>query len=75
MKIEMLEGMVKARKGNYVVYDIDYLMEHLAKEVCLLQRYRVNKQRCKQLDYEAVLKEVREGMFAKEIPDEISSGD
>ena len=34
------KGTKKARYANYVIYDIDYLLDHLAQEVYLLESYR-----------------------------------
>ena len=59
MKIECSDKAVKVRKANFVMYDIDYLLDHLAQEICLLETYRLNKQKCKQIDWETVLREVK----------------
>lgn len=34
------KGTKKIRTGNYVIYDIDYLLDNLAREVCLLETVR-----------------------------------
>lgn len=34
------KGTVKARFGNYIVYDIDYLLENLSREITLLTQAR-----------------------------------
>ena len=59
MKIEIPEGTLKFRKGNFVLYDINYLLDHLSQEVHLLEEYRQNKKTHPQVDWESVLSEVR----------------
>lgn len=34
--VELRAGMKKFRSGNFVIYDIDYLLEHLAREIFML---------------------------------------
>lgn len=34
--VELKNGMKKFRSGNFVVYDIDYLLENLAREISML---------------------------------------
>lgn len=34
--VELKDGMKKLRSGNFVIYDIDYLLENLAREICML---------------------------------------
>lgn len=41
--IEFDENTKKTRKGNIVVYDIDYLLDNLAREVYLLESYRQHR--------------------------------
>lgn len=36
MNIDIKDGTKKIRLGNYVVYDVDYLLDHLASEVSLM---------------------------------------
>lgn len=36
MNIEISKGCLKKRQGKYVVYDVDFLLSHLASEVALL---------------------------------------
>ena len=59
MRIDIPEKTLKFRKGNFVLYDIDYLLDHLAQEVHLLEEYRQNKKKHPQVDWESVLSEVR----------------
>ena len=40
MNINVADGVLKARKGDYVLYNVDYLLDHLAREVHLLEEYR-----------------------------------
>lgn len=35
--IDIPDGIKKARTKNYVVYDIDWLLDHLAQEIYLLE--------------------------------------
>ncbi len=39
-KLCVPKGVVKARFGNYIVYDIDYLLENLSREITLLTQAR-----------------------------------
>lgn len=41
--IEVNDNIKKMRKGNIVVYDIDFLLDNLAREVYLLESYRQHK--------------------------------
>lgn len=34
--VELKDGIKKLRSENFVVYDIDYLFENLAREICML---------------------------------------
>lgn len=34
------KGLLKARHGNYVVYDVDYLLDNLAREVNIMESVR-----------------------------------
>ena len=45
MKIELNDSVRKARHKNLVIYDIDYLLDHLAREIYLLENYRQQKER------------------------------
>ena len=58
MKIEIPEKTLKYRKGNYVLYDINYLLDHLSQEVHLLEEYRLNKG--KKVEWELLLNRIRE---------------
>lgn len=37
--------ILKARSGDYVVYKVDYLLDHLAREICLLECSREKTKR------------------------------
>ena len=37
------QGTVKARKGNFVIYDINYLLENLANEIYILMKAKYAK--------------------------------
>ena len=37
MNVEIKDGTLKARHGKYVVYDVDYLLKNLSREVYLLE--------------------------------------
>lgn len=58
MKIDIPEKTLKFRKGKYVLYDIDYLLDHLSQEVHLLEEYRRNKG--KKVEWEMLLNQIRE---------------
>lgn len=58
MKIEIPEKTLKYRKGNYVLYDINYLLDHLSQEVHILEEYRRNKG--KKVEWELLLNRIRE---------------
>ena len=45
MTIEVNDGVRKARHKNLVIYDIDYLLKHLAREIYLLEGYRQSKEK------------------------------
>ena len=34
------EGLKKARNGNYVIYDVDFLLDNLAREVNIMESAR-----------------------------------
>lgn len=38
--VPVQDGILKARKGDYVTYRIDWLLDHLAQEISLLEGYR-----------------------------------
>lgn len=40
MTIAITDGTLKARVGKYMIYDIDYLLDNLSREVYLLESYR-----------------------------------
>ena len=58
MRIDIPEKTLKFRKGNFVLYDIDYLLDHLAQEVFLLEQYRQSKG--KKVEWEMLLNQIRE---------------
>ena len=58
MKIEIPDKTLKYRKGNYVLYDINYLLDHLSQEVHLLEEYRRSKG--KKVEWELLLNQIRE---------------
>lgn len=60
MQIDLRPGTLKYRTGNYVVYDIDYLLSHKDQEMKLLADYTEWKKTAKPLKWEAVLREVKE---------------
>lgn len=45
MNINVPDGVLKAMKGDYVLYKVDYLLDHLAREVHLLEEYRKTRER------------------------------
>lgn len=40
MIVEINDGTLKIRKGEYVIYKVDYLLDHLAQEVALMETAR-----------------------------------
>jgi hypothetical protein len=38
--ISLEDGLKKARRGNYVIYDVDFLLDHLAREVNIMESAR-----------------------------------
>ena len=58
MRIDIPEKTLKFRKGNFVLYDINYLLDHLAQEVFLLEQYRQSKG--KKVEWEMLLNQIRE---------------
>lgn len=58
MRIDIPEKTLKFRKGNFVLYDINYLLDHLSQEVHLLEEYRRNKG--KKVEWEMLLNQIRE---------------
>jgi len=58
MRIDIPDKTLKYRKGNYVLYDINYLLDHLSQEVHLLEEYRRNKG--KKVEWELLLNQIRE---------------
>lgn len=59
MQINLRPGTLKYRIGNFVVYDIDYLLSHKDQEMSLLSEYQEWKKTAKPLKWEAVLQEVK----------------
>lgn len=45
MTIEVADGTLKARKGDYVIYNVEYLLKNLTREVYMLEDYRRWKER------------------------------
>lgn len=37
------EGLKKSRRGNYVIYDVDFLLDNLAREVNIMESARQRK--------------------------------
>ena len=44
MNINVPDGVLKAMKWDYVLYKVDYLLDHLAREVHLLEEYRQTRE-------------------------------
>ncbi len=38
--IRLEEGLKKARRGKYVIYDVDFLLDNLAREVNIMESAR-----------------------------------
>lgn len=56
MKIDIDDKVLKARVGNLVIYDIDYLLKHLDREIELLKKHRHDMPL---IDFEQVAEEMR----------------
>lgn len=39
------EKVLKARHGDYVIYQVDYLLSNLAREVCIMEEARKMSQK------------------------------
>lgn len=63
MIIEVNDKVLKTRHKNLVIYDVDYLLDHLAREIYLLESYRKNKNKVSLEDFDAIAREIiREGV-------------
>ena len=40
MIVDIPDGALKIRQGEYVIYKVDYLLDHLAAEVALMENCR-----------------------------------
>ena len=58
MTVELNDSIRKARKGNLVIYDIDYLLENLPREIYLLESYRKAKKNLSKCTLESVREKV-----------------
>lgn len=58
VKFEIPKKTLKYRRDNYVLYDINYLLDHLSQEVHLLEEYRRSKG--KKVEWELLLNQIRE---------------
>ena len=54
MNVEIKDGTLKARHGRYVVYDVDYLLKNLSREIYLLE----SSKRCPKQVTDKELKEI-----------------
>ena len=59
MTIRISNKCLKARKENFVIYDVDYLLSHLAGEIALLWESRQHN--VKQFDKAELEKMLHEG--------------
>jgi hypothetical protein len=59
MQINITDGCLKYRTGNYVVYNIDYLLDHQNMELELLRKARESRKTAKPIKWELVLEEVK----------------
>lgn len=59
MIIEIKDKCLKARQGKYVVYDVDYLLSHLAGEVALL--WNSQNRKAEPLDKNKIWREIEKG--------------
>ena len=56
MTIEVSDKTLKKRTGRFVVYDVDYLLNHLAQEVALL--YNSNNRKVSRFDPKMFINEM-----------------
>ena len=60
VQFEIPKKTLKYRRDNFVLYDVDYLLDHLAQEVALLENYRQHKDKHAKLKWELLLNQIRE---------------
>ena len=60
VQFEIPKKTLKYRRDNFVLYDVDYLLDHLAQEVFLLENYRQHKDKHAKLKWELLLNQIRE---------------
>ena len=68
MKLDVNDNVLKAHikndKGDFVVYDIDYLLNNLTREVYLLEKYRQDRKNV--INTKEELKKIREIVWGTE---------
>ena len=60
VQFEIPKKTLKYRRDNFVLYDVDYLLDHLSMEVYLLENYRQHKDEHAKLKWEMLLNQIRE---------------
>ena len=60
VQFEIPKKTLKYRRDNFVLYDVEYLLDHLAQEVALLENYRQHKDKHAKLKWELLLNQIRE---------------
>lgn len=60
VQFEIPKKTLKYRRDNFVLYDVDYLLDHLSMEVYLLENYRQHKDEHAKLKWELLLNQIRE---------------
>lgn len=62
MLVNVPKGTVKTTCGNYVIYDRDYLLENLPREIYLLEGTRQVTAKIDKEYIEKVMKDLRKGV-------------
>ena len=60
VQFEIPKKTLKYRRDNFVLYDVDFLLDNLSMEVYLLENYRQHKDKHAKLKWELLLNQIRE---------------
>lgn len=60
VQFEIPKKTLKYRRDNFVLYDVDFLLDNLSMEVYLLENYRQHKDEHAKLKWELLLNQIRE---------------
>lgn len=70
VQFEIPKKTLKYRRDNFVLYDVDFLLDNLSMEVYLLENYRQHKDKHAKLKWELLLNQIRE-LQAEDFADDI----